>query len=243
MNKLEVLQNCTVEGMVIKMPNIQIDRDVFLEVKKAIIKIGGKWKGGKVFGFVFLSDPTRLLNKISSGENINLKKEFQFFETQEREVNQLIELAELKHGDEILEPSCGQGAIVKAINKLGMTCDAYELMETNRVVMSNNPTLNFNLLGFDFLDSNNKKYDKIIANPPFSKNQDIDHVRKMIEKLKDGGRITAIMSTHWIYSKNKKETAFREFLKIFDYNIIDIEKGSFKKSGTNVATVILILNR
>ena len=51
MTKEEVLQKCTIEGNIVKLPNVQLDRNEYLEVKKALELIGGKWKGGKVFGF------------------------------------------------------------------------------------------------------------------------------------------------------------------------------------------------
>ena len=83
--KEQVLQNCTVEGTVVKLPNVQLDRKLYQEVAKALELIGGKWKGGKVFGFVFATDPTDLLHQIANGEKGNLKKEFQFFATPENE--------------------------------------------------------------------------------------------------------------------------------------------------------------
>lgn len=76
MTKEQVLQNCTVEGNVVKLPSEQLDRKLYQEVAKALELIGGKWKGGKVFGFVFATDPTDLLKEIANGEKRNLKKEF-----------------------------------------------------------------------------------------------------------------------------------------------------------------------
>jgi hypothetical protein len=58
--------------------------------------IGGKWKGGKVFGFVFATDPTELLDQIANGEKRNLKKEFQFFATPEKLADELVYLADLE---------------------------------------------------------------------------------------------------------------------------------------------------
>lgn len=74
MTKEEVLQNCTIEGNIVKLPNEQLDRKLYQEVAKSLELIGGKWKGGKVQGFVFTLDPTELLNQISGGEQRNLKK-------------------------------------------------------------------------------------------------------------------------------------------------------------------------
>ena len=80
MTKEEVLQNCTVDGNVVKLPNVKLDRKLYLEVSKSLELIGGKWKGGKIFGFIFPSDPTELLQQIASGEKRNLKKNFSFSE-------------------------------------------------------------------------------------------------------------------------------------------------------------------
>jgi phosphosulfolactate phosphohydrolase-like enzyme len=84
MTKQEVLQKCTVAGNVIKLPTEQLDRKIYGEVKLALEKIGGKWKGGKVFGFEFEQNPTELLSQLADGEKVNLKKEFQFYPTHRR---------------------------------------------------------------------------------------------------------------------------------------------------------------
>lgn len=243
MNKIETLQNCKVEGNVIKLPDIQLERKEYLEVKKALELIGGKWKGGKLFGFVFKSDPTDLLNQIANGEKRDLKKEFQFFATPEKLVDELVDLADLKHYDTILEPSAGQGAIIKAINKVcDIVPDCFELMKINKLVL-NKTDLKFELVGDDFLKSNGKKYSKIIANPPFSKNQDITHIYKMFDKLAYGGRIVTIMSKHWQNCTNKKETQFREFLKGLNAEITEINSNTFKESKTSIATVIVTIEK
>ena len=57
MSKEEVLQNCVVEGQVVKLPSVELDRKEYLAVKKSLELIGGKWKGGKISGFVFQTDP------------------------------------------------------------------------------------------------------------------------------------------------------------------------------------------
>ena len=243
MNKIETLQNCKVEGNVIKLPDIQLERKEYLEVKKALELIGGKWKGGKLFGFVFKSDPTDLLNQIANGEKRDLKKEFQFFATPEKLADELVDLADLKHYDTILEPSAGQGAIIKAINKVcDIVPDCFELMKINKLVL-NKTDLKFELVGDDFLKSNGKKYSKIIANPPFSKNQDITHIYKMFDKLAYGGRIVTIMSKHWQNCTNKKETQFREFLKGLNAEITEINSNTFKESKTSIATVIVTIEK
>jgi len=241
--KEQVLQDCTVEGTVVKLPSVQLDRKLYQDVAKSLELIGGKWKGGKVFGFVFQSDPTDLLNQISNGEKRNLKKEFQFFATPDKLADKLVDLANLQREDIILEPSAGQGAIIEAVLRVNKNANifAIELMDTNSCIL--------NKKGFkhelgDFLKIPNQPiYDKIIANPPFSKNQDIDHILRMYAVLKTGGTLVSIASKHWQSSVNKKEVEFKNWLLESGAKIIDIEKCSFKDSGTMVSACIIVVNK
>ena len=244
MTKEEVLQKCTVEGMLVKLPAEQLDRKLYVEVASALNKIGGKWKGGKVMGFEFSSDPSTLLEEIAGGVKRNIKKEFQFYGTSDELSDELVVLANITEKDIILEPSAGQGAIIKAIQrvipkKLVHWC---ELMSENQTHLRK--ISNAELVCEDIFEHKIKNfYDKIVANPPFSKNQDIDHVMKMYDLLKKGGRLVSIMSSHWKTSKNKKETEFREFIKKTKATVKDVEAGAFKQSGTNVATVIVVIDK
>lgn len=245
MNKQEVLQRCIIEDKVVKLPDIQLDGKLYLEVKKALELIGGKWKGGKVYGFIFQSDPTDLLSQIASGENRNLKKEFQFFVTPSHLADQLVELAEVNDTQMILEPSAGQGAIIEAIERrLGSgkgNIVAIELMDVNCAILNQK---GYHVEQEDFLSTPNQPiYDRIIANPPFSKNRDIDHIRRMYECLKDGGRIVSVASNHWKDSTNKKEVEFRNWLNEIGAEIKNIPSGTFKESGTNISACIIIINK
>lgn len=241
--KEQVLQNCTVEGTVVKLPTVQLDRKLYQDVAKALELIGGKWKGGKIFGFVFATDPTDLLYQIANGESRNLKKEFQFFATPETLADKLVYLANISSYDTILEPSAGQGAIIKAINKVcDVVPDCFELMDVNVTVL-NKSGLRFNFVGSDFLKHSGKTYNKIIANPPFSKNQDIDHIKEMYKCLSPNGRLVCITSESWVNGTQKKQLEFKEWLHELDAEVLDIDKGTFKESGTMVGGKIVIINK
>ena len=239
----QILQQCTVEGKIIRLPGIQLERKIYLDVAKKLNLIGGKWKGGKVSGFVFEQDPTELLMKIATGENRNLKKEYQFFETPQALADKLVSLAAINESHSILEPSAGRGSLIKAINKVlpGKIIDCYELMDLNRQFLTNLPTANFK--GADFLQNDGISYDRIIANPPFSNNQDILHIQEMYTLLNSDGCIATISSTHWQHSSNSQEKRFRDWLKFVDAKVVTIEAGSFKTSGTNIAASIITIVR
>lgn len=249
---IQVIAESTITDNLLTLPATQLDRTIYQEVNKKLTGIGGKWNR-KQQGFVFSTNPSELIERILEGEKINLKKDFQYFPTPTPIAERLVELAEINHTHSILEPSAGQGHIVDVIQETIIeedldyvpnieVFDCYELMAENRKVLEEN--LFINIAGEDFLQASSEyKYDRIIANPPFSKNQDIDHIKKMYEVLNENGRIVTIASTHWIHSSNKKETEFREWLEEINAEIIHLEAGSFKESGTMVETVILVINK
>jgi len=244
MDKQKVLQACTVEGNVVKLPPGQLDRKIYMDVAAALNLIGGKWVGRKTMGFVFQQDPTELLAQIASGEKRNLKKEFQFFATPDSLANEMVMYAGIRDADIVLEPSAGQGAIIKAIHRAhpGKMVSYCEIMDLNRTMLSDIPNTRF--VGSDFLKETDQQYDRIIANPPFSKNQDIDHIRKMYDVCKPGGKIVTISSQHYKYTSGKKEKAFEKWLEAdLEATVNGIDAGTFSESGTKVATFLIIIDK
>ena len=51
----EIISNATITGNILRLPAGQLDLKVYQDVAKALDLIGGKWKGGKVMGFVSLA--------------------------------------------------------------------------------------------------------------------------------------------------------------------------------------------
>lgn len=243
---LETLNGCHVEGNIVYLPEGQLDRAVYKKVKDKLDMIGGQWNK-KQKGFVFMSDPTEKLERVQAGEMVNLKKKYQYFATPIPLAAQLVALANIKDTDEVLEPSAGQGNLIKAIRIANEKCSlvGYELMKENYDILEQSSELyNFLAMNVDFLQMEATYFDKIVANPPFSKNQDIDHVYKMYEQLKEGGQITAIMSNHWRTCNRGKENKFQEwFRRVGGMIVQEIENGAFKESGTNVAACIVVITK
>lgn len=239
----EIIKDCTIaDGNVIRLPNIQLDRADYLKVKKLFESNGGKWKGGKTQGFIFETDTESILVRLQGGDTSNRKKKFQFFETPADIAYKLaVRLGDVEPTHKILEPSAGRGALIKAVLEEWpeQTVDCYELMEENREELAKIP--NARLLGNDFLEAEVGMYDKIIANPPFANNQDIKHVTKMWEHLADGGQMAVIMSCHWQFANDKPSKTFRSFVESVDHDITILPKGTFKSSGTDVESMMLVL--
>ena len=100
------------------------------------------------------------------------------------------------------------------------------------------------LVGEDFTQGVPRLYDRIFANPPFSKNQDIRHVRLMYDALNpDGGEMCVITSQHWVSGAEKECVQFREWLHEVCAEAHEIPNGAFDESGTNVATMAIVIRR
>lgn len=241
---LKILDSCVIKGNTVFLPQIQLERKVYLEVNKHLENLGGKWDR-KTKGHVFESDPTDSFeNMLSTGETTDFKKEFQFFETPPDLAKKMIEMAELKETDMVLEPSAGLGAIVKHIengrlffndiNQNFVDSLAYDLMVAGKDIFSQSCQ--------NFLKTNDK-FDKIIMNPPFTKQQDINHILHAYSLLNPGGILVSIVSESPFFRENKKSVAFREFLAENSAEIIKNPEGTFKASGTMVSTRIIKIDK
>ena len=244
-NVEDILKHCTLEDGIMKLPNVQFNKKSYAEAKKWIEEAGGSWTGGKVQGFTFPFNPERVFSILNQGTRCNLAQDFQFFETPAEVADWLVMLAGGIHKDDVvLEPSAGRGALVKAIHRScpEVTVDCFEMMPENKELLSGLGGIN--LIGDDFTQFyNEKKYTKIIANPPFSGNQDIDHIRIMYDKLESGGTLASITSAHWVFGSEKKCVEFRVWLDNVGGKKYEIEEGAFKESGTGIKTMAVVITK
>lgn len=241
----DILKRCTFKDNVFYLPQVQLNKKNYATVKQWVEEAGGKWKGGKVQGFIFDFDATRVASVLMQGKRCNLQQDFQFFATPPEVADWLVSLAgDFSPDCKVLEPSAGTGAIIDAIHRVqpDVVVDCYELMPENKEKLSKLDHIR--LLGDDFTQAEHpSEYDLIVANPPFSKNQDIRHVMQMYHDLKPGGTVAAITSRHWQQASEKACKDFRAFLEEVSAQVYEIEEGAFKKSGTGVGTVAIVINK
>jgi hypothetical protein len=77
-------------------------------------------------------------------------------------------------------------------------------------------------------------------NPPFTKQQDIDHVAHAYSLLRQGGKLVAVISSAFTFRENRKSVEFRELVRQHGH-FEHLPLGTFKDSGTEVATVLVTL--
>src|SRR6266851_2336127 len=121
----------------------------------------------------------------------------------------MVDMADVREGHKVLEPSAGRGAILKALPQT-VHRTAVELNPSMVEIKALAASVHYT----DFLLSNGELggFDRVIANPPFRNGQDVDHVRHMYDLLKPGGVIVTVMSPAWQYRISRKHTEFRAWL-------------------------------
>jgi len=166
-----------------------------------------------------------------------------FFPTPKNIVEKMLDEADIKKGETVLEPSAGKGNIADEI-RTQYPDNALEVAEINGSLAELLKEKGHNVVGNDFL-ATNKKYDKIIMNPPFEKLQDIDHVKHAYDMLNPGGRLVAIMSESPFFNSAKKAEAFRTWLEDVGGVSEKLPENSFKNSerSTGVNTRLVVIDK
>jgi len=225
----------------------QLDRLVYEEVDRVLHCMGGSWdryRKGHVFQDVKPEMLPYMLTKLLREGRYHDWDDFGFFPTPPEVVDRLIELADLKPGMHVLEPSAGRGAIVERLLAKGCKVWAIEAMPVNETFLRDR--FRITVTSGDFLETSVNRLDElvdaVVMNPPFSKHQDIAHVMHATHFLKPGGRLVAVMSASVAYNSDKYSKQFRDY--VADHGeLIHLPAGSFKASGTNVNTVVAVLTK
>lgn len=80
--------------------------------------------------------------------------------------------------------------------------------------------------------------DYIFMNPPFTAGQDMQHVMHAFSFLKPGGTLRAITSANAGEGTSNLHQQFKAFCDVWAWDSEYLASGTFKESGTNVATKV-----
>ncbi|MGL5059908.1 MAG: hypothetical protein ACRC62_07985 [Microcoleus sp.] len=226
-----ILGQSRIDGMALHLPPGQLDRKIYLDVKKTIETLGGKWKTN-LQAFLFDRDPAEKLNTaLGKGVVVDTKKQRQAFYTPDEVASTVAMLADVE-GCKVLEPSAGDGALVRACAKYGATTvDAIEVESECKEILE--MIANSVIIGDFLAQTPSPIYDRVVMNPPFSKGQDVKHVLHALKWLKPDGLLFSIVID-------------KPHPKLESLGAIDVAKfdaGSFKPSGTNIATKLIRIEK
>jgi hypothetical protein len=166
-----------------------------------------------------------------------------FFPTPEKLIRRMVELAEVEPHHTVLEPECGIGSICDILAPIGCSIKAVEKMHSAAEICK---LKGYDVERADFMELGPelRRVDRVLMNPPFEKGQDMAHISKAFNHLKQPGKLVAVCSEGPFFRSDAKSEAFRAFVDRFGYSIKldeDTFKGpeSFKQTGVKTRIVVL----
>lgn len=250
----------TSDGLGFVMP--QMDRKLYEKTAKVLKACGGKWNR-KAQATLFEDEDAvqSLLEAVETGVYVDLKKAFQQFDTPDEIANLMMAEMQLR-GQELLtflEPSAGTGQLIRAVarhtdeellNDAEVTAVELDDARAGRLLatMCGSPSqVCQRVVHGDFLNLTPKTigtFDRIIMNPPFTKSQDMAHVRHARQFLKPHGILVAIMSPGFLFRQDTTAVQFRQDMIAvpWPYSALShcvLPEGAFKTAGTNVRAVMV----
>lgn len=241
---LAVLSAARVEGPKLFLVGT-LERKMYEQTNKVLEAAGGKWNRSAK-AHIFDADAAERIDQIIvTGDIVIPKDEFEFFATPDVLVRGMLDRADMRAGQLVLEPNAGLGAIaLMAAAYANVTVDCYELMDANFQHLRKYAGGTLGVVQqADFLKVEPMPvYDRVLMNPPFSRQQDIKHITHAFAFLKPGGRLVGIASAGVAFRQDKRASDFRELVEHCDGTIEPNPEGSFKASGTGVNTVLVTLN-
>ncbi|WP_405883572.1 class I SAM-dependent methyltransferase [Streptomyces sp. NBC_01384] len=221
----------------------RMDPKLYQRVNEVLEAVGGRWTTS-VQAHVFPGDAAEAIAPvIASGQVVTLREkrqDAQYFPTPASVVQRLIELADLKPGMEVLEPSAGSGAIATAAAAAGGLVDCFERDSGYAGVLTDTGAARTVRVA-DFLAvPPEPRYDCVVMNPPFTKGADMAHVEHALRFLKPDGLLVSVM--FWAVTYQTRKTAkFRALVEQRGGTAEAVAEGAFAESGTDVPTVIVTI--
>lgn len=228
----------------------QIDRAAYVKVDKVLQALGGKWDRHRQ-AHVFPGNAFALLEPVvMTGEVTNAKQELGQFFTPPEVAQEVMALARIGRDHFVLEPSAGVGALAieaaRRCDRGEVWCVEKDQSLEARLARAIGMLPNVTALMVDFLALNrtrfHRRFDRVVMNPPFAGQADIEHVIHASTFLKPGGRLVAVMGVGFMFRQNHTSKVFRAFLDdhgVAPEDVIRLPEGAFRESGTMVRAVIV----
>ncbi len=249
---LAVLREMECDSDRARITSGQLARPLYEEVNEVLMRLGGKWKGGRTQAHLFpYYDPRPLLAGVLATGEMPPKNPLAFFPTPSRWVNYVMEnplLNEIQDGDSALEPSAGFGALAEGMRQrlahVRVQIDCCEILPLNQQVLRDK---GFEIVAADFLTYQpQKRYRAVIMNPPFSVEKDrmayITHIRHAWDLLADGGFLIAFAPSGYTFRSDKKSYDFLSFVLTYG-SFEELPEKSFHESGTDASITLMRLEK
>ncbi|WP_246312558.1 DUF3560 domain-containing protein [Pseudaquabacterium terrae] len=163
----------------------------------------------------------------------------QLFPTPAHLARRMVELAEVRPGHRVLEPSAGSGALLRAIEAVtgcAAACTAIEVHPAaSQVLRLNHREVTVHQR--DFLACTVEqlgRFDVVLMNPPFADAADIKHIEHAATFVKPGGTLVAICA-----GGPRQHATLKPMVEHHGGTWEPLPAGTFEEAGTNANTVLL----
>lgn len=195
--------------------------------------------------FVMYRDGHKAVDPVKAAERalVGQKVGFDFFPTPKTLASTMAELAGIKPGMTVLEPSAGNGHLADAARDAGAEVDTVEVSDALRNVLT---AKKHTIVAHDFeTHTSDKQYDAVLMNPPFSDRKDALHIMRAWDMVKPGGKLVAIAGEGVFFGSDKKAVAFREWLDEHGADVEQLPQNTFMgadqiaQTGANARLIVL----
>lgn len=258
---LEALRGAVADHRSIRCPIIT-DRKVYAQVDRALSRLagGGRWDR-KERAHVYDQDPRPGLETLTGTAVIpppcpTRDKELSYWATPPALAAELIAGLGLEQGSFVLEPSAGDGALVRAVHKAyhDVLVTAVEPDQARRTVLRMCGTEWWlHLWKGTFEDyaavasSDGARFDAVVMNPPFTlpgrRYAWAEHLTLAWDLLAPGGQLRAIVPASLEFGRQRPIAAARALIGAAGGTFRPSPAGAFNTSGTNVHTLIVEATR
>lgn len=238
---LAIISSGECDGPNFRLTTGTLDRKVYQEVTKVLDAVGGKWnKKAKALVFDGAAEDA-IEQLLLTGEVIRVKQELGQFDTPETLAHEIVDFAEVSPGMLVLEPSCGVGNLVLAVEQdSGAIVTAYEIDAKRLDKAKQRCVIAGGWQQVDFLTvPPEPKFHRVVMNSPFANRDDIRHITHAARFLRPDGYLVAVASATVSFRTDRRAVNFREFVDGRRGTINPLPEGSFKASGTAINTCLV----